>query len=400
MKNLICFILMSLPIFASASVWETEREWDSRAEADYQAWVAKNWERNFFAKPGFYKNVQMDCADTVYAMRLVYASENGLPFVMRDPTGGDAYISNEMNRWDDLGTESRKKAFLQFVYKVASTSSLPRDSYPVAVNRSAIGSGRFLLTDPASHHSWTVKYVSQQGIPFLLFSSRPARVQLFERFEFPTMGFLFPKGLRPETNAGFRAFRHPEDLGRPVWDVPGYSLEQYQIPLKGWSRQVQKKLALKGETGDQGLTRILGNACRGAQERVEMVTKSDALNARLGDRCFSATQFDDHSTPSRDVRLKGSFQELQSTYAKIVKAGLAISPTVLAQVTSVLNGDQAAGPNAFCNVRISRKKTLSLGQIYVRSMNNLLSSNPQDTLSMRWGLERSPSAKARSCPVY
>ena len=400
MKTLISFVLFMLPSLAVAGVWETTQDWTPQTEASYQNWVAKSWDKNFFAKPGFYKDVKMDCADTVYAMRLVYASMNGLPFVMRDPTGGGGTISNEMDRWDDMGSEARKRAFLQFVYKVASTSSLPRDSYPVAVSRSAIGSGRFLLTDPASHHSWTVKYVSQQGIPFLLFSSRPARVQLFERFEYPTMGFLFPQGLRPETNAGFRAFRKPEEIGLAVWEVSGYSLEQYKIPLKGWARQVQKKLALKSETGDQGLVRILGNACRGAEERVEMVNKASALNAKLGSTCFSASQYDDHSTPSRDVRLKGSFQELQSTYAKLVENGAKISPTVLAQVQSVLDGDEAAGRNAFCNIKISREEALSLGQVYVRSMNDLLSSNPQDTVRMRWGLDRSPSSKARNCPEY
>ncbi len=382
---------------ARADVWETSSNWNARAESAYQAWVTTKWQKNFFKKPGFYQNIAMDCADTVYAMRLVYAAENGLPFAMKDPTGGGGIISNEMTRWDHLPPDLRKREFLKFVYKIASTSSLPNDSYPVAVNRAAIGAGRFLLTDKASHHSWTIKSLSEHGVPFLLFASRPARIGLFERFEYPTVPFVFPNGIKPETHAGFRAFRHPRDLGKAVWQVPGYSLEQYTIPHKNWASQMQKRLALKSEGADQKLMRILANACQGAVERIDAVKRGDEINRSLGGACMTSIQFDDHSTPSRDSRLKGSFIELRDSYRRYLRNGKRISPRVRAQVEAVLAGDEGVDQDDFCPVQIERRTTLTLGQVYVRSLNDMMSADPHDSIAQRWGLQRFPSSKANSC---
>lgn len=394
-------VLWAVLIFtesSDAAVWETTANWTPRAEADYQAWVQANWDKNFFARPGFYKGLETDCADAVYAMRLIYAAQNGLPFAMKDPTGGSVLISNEMRRWDSLrSSDQRKRAFLEYVFELASTSSLPADSYPVAISRAHIGSGRFLLTDAKSHHSWTVRYLSAQGIPFLIFASRPAKVTFFERFEYPTMGFLFPRGLRPETHAGFRNFRQVDDIGKAVWDVPGYSLEQYQIPLKGWSRTMQQRLAQKKESIDQTLSRVLGNACRGVQERNELVLNADRLNRQLGRSCMNTQQYDDYSTPSRDIRLKGTFQEFQTTYQKLVQTGAKLPGVILAQVESVAKGDQNLGAKEYCTIQIAAGRTLSLGQVYARSLAGYLSSDPHDSVAARWGLEVSPGKKAQSC---
>ena len=397
-------LILTLAIVASilnsqahAAVWETTQDWGPEAEADYQTWVAANWNKNFFTQPGFYQNVTMDCADTVYSMRLIYSAEHGLPFAMKDPTGSGRIISNEMTRWDSKQSTARKRSFLLYVYGLASTSSLPSDTYPVEVSRDGIGSGRLLLTDPGSHHSWTIRYLSDEGIPFLLFASRPARTILFERFEYPTVPFIFPKGIRPETNAGFRAFRHPEDLLKPVWQVPGYSLEQYELPTANWSREIQKRVALVNESTDQALTRILDNACRGARERADIVSKADRLNRSLGNACMSASQYDDYSTPSRDERLQGSFKDLLSTYNRAAKTRSPISSSVLAKVKAVLAGENSISFAGFCAIKISSNDQLSLGQIYSRSMNGQLSDNPHDPITVRWGMEQGPSDKAQAC---
>jgi hypothetical protein len=219
------FLLTICCFPVQAAVWSNTNEWNQKWEIKYQEWVKKNWDKDFYKRETPYKNLRVDCADAVYTMRYAFAAENGLPFAIKDPTGGSTLLSNQITRWDSEAPEQRKRSFLQYLFDAVSTQSMPRDTYPVAVSRQTITSGAVLLTDASSHHSWTIKYVSETGIPFLVFSSRPAKSIMFTRYEYPTTSFTFPTGLKPETQAGFRAFRTPEQLGLAVWEVSGYSLE-------------------------------------------------------------------------------------------------------------------------------------------------------------------------------
>jgi hypothetical protein len=393
-------ILSGLVQPAQSAVWKTTNQWSPDWELKYQEWVLNNWDKDFFKRPGFYQNVAMDCADTVYSMRLIYSSLNGLPFAMQDPTGSGV-ISNEMSRWDSLPADKRLRAFLLYIFEMGDTASLPNDTYPVAPNRESVTSGALILTDRLSHHSWTIKYVSNIGVPFLLFSSRPARTQLFERYEFPSMEFTFPNGLKPERNAGIRAFRQPAWIGKPVWQVPGYSLEQYQLPYDKWISTMQRRLALQTETAEARASRILTEVCKGASERVDIIRLGVATNARIGSRCMNSQEYDDYSTPNRDKRMKDGFIALEEAYRDAVNVGTFSNVTLKQKLESVLSGENSKGDlNAFCTTEIAPGVTMTLGQIYARSLGGKLSNNPHDTLEMRWGLQVFPSSKAQSCPVY
>jgi hypothetical protein len=254
-----------------------------------------------------------------------------------------------------------------------------------------------LRTDPASHHSWTIKYISDTGIPFLIFSSRPAKTVLFTRYEYPTTGFTFPNGLNPETEAGFLAFRQPQDLLKPVWDVPGYSLEQYDIPIKKWAKTVQNILKLADESFDEIVVRQLNSICDGARDRVIYV--NDAIKyMNQVHRCFDAVEYDDMSSPSRDARLFGSINDLRATYANLSKKNLLskLSGKVLNELQQVVEG----ADGDYCLVKISSKTTITLNDIIQGFDRGWISSNPHDSLAARWGLTDEHSELALSCPVY
>lgn len=387
---------------AHAAVWETKKQWNDEAETAYRLWVQTNWNKNYFLKDGPLKNMIMDCADVVYAMRVIYAAEHGLPFVMKDPTTrAGTPITNEMTRWDSRPEGERLRPFLNLIFGVGSTMSLPADTYPTAISRATLGSGSIILTDKDKHHSWTIQNFSKTGIPYLLFGSRPARTLLYERNDYPSVGFVFPNGIRPETNAGFRNFRQPADIGKPVHEAQGYSLEQYSIPTNGgWMRAVQKRMQQVAETHEQRVVRLYNEACIGARERVDIVRAAIKLDQSIGSRCMSAAEYDDQSTPSRDQRLKDAFNDLSLSFKNAMgNGGLSVGARKL--VESALNARaSAADPDASCLVEIAPGKKLALGQIFGYSMANTLSNNPHDTLEMRWGLAKGPSAKASSCPVY
>ncbi|MDX9731968.1 MAG: hypothetical protein RBT63_09370 [Bdellovibrionales bacterium] len=386
-------------VAARAAVWENSETWNESWEEKYRHWIESEWTQDYFVKAGPLSGLKADCADVVYAMRIVFAAEHGLPFVMKDPTtrSSERVISNSMTRWDQQEPGQRLRSFLTYVYGIGSTASIPADTYPVAIRPSTLGAGSLILTDRSTHHSWTIKNFSNTGIPYLLFGSRPARALLYERNEYPTVGFVFPKGIRPETNAGFRNFRQPQDIAKAVHEVPGYSLEQYSLPTKGgWMRAVQKRMQKIEETSEQYVNRILAEACKGARERVDIIHGGVKKAAEIGSRCMTAQEYDDHSTPSRDTRVKGTFEELQEALNEGMAAGT-LTERTQKDVGAIFD---RKGDDTVCPVEIKAGTFLSLGQIYVASTDGKLSNNPHDTLEMRWGLQAGPSAKARSCPRY
>jgi hypothetical protein len=396
-------VFVTLVVFsqaASAAVWPATRQWDSQAESNYRAWIENSWDKNFFTQPGPLHGLKVDCAKAVYSARFVYSWMNQLPFVVNDPTGGSALISNEMSRFDSLAPKKRVRAFFLFLADMLDTHTLPNDTYPVAVSRDAIHGGTILVTDIHHHHSWTVKFLSDTGIPFLVFGSRPPVNVLYERFEYPSSDFLFPRGLSPEINAGFRAWRHPEDLKSPVWMVPGYSLDQYALGRDTWGDEMQKHLQLSQETNEGAVRRLLVEACRGFKERIESVNSSIAYVAKVGGRCMTRAEFDDYSTPSRDQRMKDTFAALEQAYNRTLRSGFSAA-ALAAQARSVI-AQPGSEPlaNAYCVLPIIGNQTMTLGEVRLRSNLNLLSSNPLDDPSARWGLEASPTGLARACPVY
>lgn len=104
-------------------------------------------------------------------MRIVFAYEHSLPFVMQDPTAAGKTLSNTMKRWDKNGEISRVRSFLTYVYGIASTRSLPNDTYPIAITKGTVKAGSLILTTQKNHHSWTVKNMLSIGVPHLIYNS-------------------------------------------------------------------------------------------------------------------------------------------------------------------------------------------------------------------------------------
>lgn len=398
LKFILCplFVLL-FSLTSMASVWENLNSWDAQWEAKYQNWVLTSWDKYFFTKKSIYQDLLVDCADTVYSMRYVFAAENNLPFVINDPTGGKLPISNDMNRWDHLLPDQRKREFLFYLFDLVSTQSIPNDTYPVAVNRQTLTSGTLLRTDQASHHSWTIKYIGSTGIPYLIYSSRPAKSNLFTRYEYPSTAFTFPNGNKPETRAGFLGFRWPQHLKWAVWRVPGYSLEQYNIPLATWGTDLQEILKLRNETLNEKVSRMILPICQGGEDRIEYVNEALIYSQSIN-RCMNAKEFDDFSSPSRDKRLRNSIDELKKLYDSLIKDGSIsqLDPLTIDKLEQIFDG----APGNYCPLDVSSTLTISLNDMVQAFNKGWLSSNPNDPVEARWGLTRPPGNGARYCPIY
>ena len=127
-------LLTFLPSTASADVWAEENQWDDLWEGRYRQWVRTNWKDDIFmdpSKPVYYK-YENDCADAVYAMRLIFAFEHRLPFVINNRDKAGQVVSNRMKTWDNLSPPQRVRRFMDYVGDMHSSESLRTDSYPDA----------------------------------------------------------------------------------------------------------------------------------------------------------------------------------------------------------------------------------------------------------------------------
>ena len=419
-RSLVVTLLMTLgltvPLLTAvtghAAVWKTQQTWTPEWEERYSAWVKKNWDTQFFAQPGTaYSDLKLDCADVVYSMRIIFAAENGLPFAIKDPSGGKTPITQAMSRFDTIPEQGGKRvrAFLNYIFSIAGTASIPSDTYPVKPDPSGIRSGTLLLTDKESHHSWTIKDITPEGLPHLIFSSRPAKTGLLSRVGYPSMEFTFPKGVIETRHAGFRAFRLPEEIGKPVWEAKGYSREQYEIPAQQWRETIQARMATRTEDENTKIQRLWKEACTNTQDRVTAVNEGLAFLATYPEECLDPKSYDDYSTPNRDLRLKNSYQDLESAIRNARESKALLSSETLEMIAefeasesepSSLPPSSESGISSSCSVKISPTLTLSLAEVRKRSYAGLLSSNPHDPLNIRWGQAKGPSPRAQKCPVY
>jgi hypothetical protein len=429
-----CFVFFSFFILqtqAQAHVWPTQNQWSPDWENRYSEWVKNNWDENFFLKPNTpYTNLKLDCADVVFSMRAIFAYENRLPFAVQDTTNTSKIrlISNQMKAFDRLpitddempGYEfgPRMRAFLIYLFNTQGTFSIPYNTYPAAINRQSVRPGSLILTDRESHHSWTIKDILPIGIPHLIYNSRPASTQLKKVTYLPSMEFTFKDYKRGDSpdytrNAGFRNFRKIEDIGKPAWKIQdpdeppqsGFSdvsYDQYQFNYNQYRREIQKRLALVEETPDQQLKRILETSCQLAKERVAAVQEGLVFRESLADnQCMSDADYDNFSTPNRDLRLRNTFEELAEAY-KGLSWGFLSDTQLIQHLQDVIDNapkyKNMNTQNRYCAFEFAPGRWMSLNGAYRFSTQKLFSSNPYDDLNWRWGLKNNSPQDPRSNP--
>ncbi len=422
--RLIILVLM-MSINANASVWDATNQWNAEWENKYEQWVKANWNIHVFdtklradGSLNPYYGLRTDCADTVYSMRIIYSFENKLPFVVNDPTKKGNLINNNMSRWDGLSSNDKIKNFLKAMFSILSTRSLPNDTIPVAISREWIHSGGLILATKVNHHSWTIKDILSFGIPHLIYHSVAGGATtstLDERKSWPNPSWVFQGDQTPQGNAGFRYWKPQSYITDPAWKVPGYSEEQYRIPLNSWVEVVQHKLALDKETDQSLVNRMLGNICDGINSRIKDVKEAiDFVNAS-GNKCMDYTTYDNYSTPSRDHRVYDDMMSLRKSYKQILdlNGGRLIDPKLKKQLDKIYpqisqSAMTEAGSmqvsvvdqNSVCIISYQTNKKADLAEIKRRMFLGLISNNPLDGLLYRWGELKGPSTLAKQCPSW
>jgi hypothetical protein len=388
---------------AQAAVWQETQSWNSSWEAKYSEWIRTSFNEEIFVT-GPYKGIPTDCSDAAYAARLIFAYENKLPFVIKDPSGGASRITNKMSRFDNIGDSlQRVRKFILYVGDVTGTKSLPNDTYPVVVSREYVRPGtvwarvrvsRDSIVERILHggvtedpgHAEIVKDVSDVGAIYLIGSTVPKTVRQLHT----TSSLVF---MPIETSTGLRNWKQPEYYNMSETSIPGYSLEQFTTLGKGglggrklsrWADQVQDRLALRQESQGESVSRQVENVCALVTSRVDNVQRGEARRLKLGGACMDAGDYDSYSTPSRDKRIKATLKALTQAAEShgITKV----------QRTKKLKEELDKCPA----IQYAPGQFVTLYDFSIALLKNDVSSDPNDSLAARWGL----APKTSNCKQY
>lgn len=393
-------LTVSLLLFANvsyASLWDDKNKWDKQWEKRYQLWVQKNWTEDFFMDPKkpLYNKVEHDCADTVYLMRLIFAYENKLPFVINNPSRPGKLITNKMKKWDKLPPFKKMRAFMDYVSDMTSTKSLRHDTYPIALNDIKPGD---VYVAPGVH-SYQVVNITETGIAEVMASTTPKAPRFMSRIaSFP---FYVPEDYKKEGD-GYRRFKQPKLIKKPNKVQPGYSSEQYKIAKDvkfnyvAFTDIIARRMGKRPEQPAEKTLRLLIALCMYANDRAVYVY--DALwhlqKIRKGGRqCMNRSEYDAYSTPSRDKRLAAFFGAVKHHLDQSWKLDSRTRPQIMA--ATIFNKKnppprETKLTNDFCMVQMSlgEKYYISLRELRLNIESGRVISDPHAGLEYRWGIAK------------
>lgn len=404
MKSLLFFISISFGLYAQ--VWESFEVWTPEWETKYSKWVESESVHSgiFHSKSSPYYGISVDCADTAYAFRAVFAFENNLPFKVKNPSyrpGRVRYYSNESEHssWNKLSDPTKRLVkFVNMLGGFLGTETLSaNDSYPIALDKIIPGDMflyKIVKSDGVVRHAYNLKRITEIGLFDLIYSTqerkknkRPlAHTKNQKLHHMPTINVW-----------GFKRFITPENFEIEATNYQDFSLEQYAIAKESsmtddlFFNHVQELLKQQEETKDVLVKRLIDDLCEKAHDRVDVVLNGYNYMIKNNNKCMSYTDFDTFSTPSRDGGLKEDFNKLLDLSSEIISNHLEneLSEETLSLLEMVANRelDEASKEvlKEYCQINYYKDKSLDLNSFYWALKNNLVSSHPNDDIYRRWG---------------
>jgi len=400
---------------ASAEIWSAENNWNSAYEQAFPEWVRTNFGKDAFHKPEEKAlfGLALDCSDAIYAMRIIYAWQNRLPFEINDPRNGKI-LSNQYKKWDgfretrrhenDDGTwktyqgpeyteADKVRAFIEFVGDITSTLNLVNDTYPVALEDVQPGD-MFLLP---RNHAYIVKDIDPTGAMTTLSHSSPRAWRVMAEIN------DFPAEV-PEDKSkrdGYRRFKPHEYLRKNPMKVPGASDEQWKLAAalggdrEAFALATQNALASIKEPLGAKAERLFTSLCDYTIQRVDIVNQSmsylDHIDQNMGRQCMTFGEYAEHSTPGRDKKLTGQFKLLraltQNPEWQTEQFGLKPVIEALFDPSNALS-EQEMG--AYCSVPFDIRggRQITLREIWRGIEAGRMVADPHAPLDSRWGLSR------------
>jgi len=291
------------------------------------------------------------------------------------------------------------------VSRTVSTRSLPESSLPVAMNPNSFRPGIFFVKP--NDHRYQIKDISDFGIPITMSSTVPYMVRYFDRYEaFPAYNIEDVKTYRD----GYRRFLLESELYAPKPQLPGYSLEQFQISQdqdfdQHFTNSVYRERISGGvrEPLPDRVNRMMINICNASRNRVDYVAAALKAQSKLvvqGRQCMNAAEYDNYSTNSRDRRFANYFHQLHQLVQTSAFKKMKKTP-IMRYAKHLYSGNHSAVTEGefleWCSVKYVSGRRISVRQIWNQILEGNIVSNPNASAVQRWGL----GAPFRtSCPVY
>lgn len=416
MKKYLALTLLPLLFGApkvEAAIWQDYNSWSMFWEQQYSNWMRSHHvrEKMFTDRNSPYYGINPDCADTAYALRIIFSYENKLPFAIINPSGNRGLspsLNNKSKKYDRLPSElARVKALIEEVGSSVGTENLTRfDSYPVSIDHIVPGSLFTYKIDAqfknSIRHAYNIKDINPVGSFDVIYSTQAnqkIRGDLLRRKDFEFFNL-------PSDPWGFRRFKWPEHIGKPLSVIPfemGASQEQFELANRlgrsGFFRYVKQRLATAIENPSDRMDRLLEGVCFEGRARVGYV--QDAINhLRLtGNRCMNYQDFDAFSTPARDKAIQEQFLKLRDALSEAVRIGHTFTMTYDI-VNYIFNGIGHSGIEQVllkkCSISYKPGQYITLRDYWLRSNSGRMSSHPNDSLEVRWGERTSPKTNCRS----
>jgi len=414
--SLSILILLSSSLFAQ--VWTPLHKWQDSPiewEEKFQKWVeSEQVHREMFTKEDSpYKDIYTDCADFIYALRIIFSYENSLPFKALVPgtkySKIKKYYSQSSKRWNHLDETSRVRSFILHVIDNLGTDHLAHnDSYPIKL--ADIKSGDIFMIkftpegkETQTKHSQVIKSISEIGLFDVIYGTR--NTVLEKKNLYHVKQRKFSDNLAPFINhQGFKRFKQPWQYEATVTDLPSYSQEQYKRTNEhqgeGFFKYVQALHKKKDETVEQGAKRFFTSLCESFQERAKFVDSALKYLEKINHRCMNYSEYDTHSTPMRDGQIKALISDAQifkevrqpnneeNSYSQLINILFSENSGALEKETI-----QKA-----CLIKVSENYSFDLVEVKDLLLSGLLSSNPNDKIEYRWGIKN--SHLKTKCPEF
>lgn len=388
MKIKLLFISILISLNCSASVWNSENSWNLDYQQKYSKWIKSQLNLDIFTSTDSdYYGVATDCADFIYAMQIIFAYENKLPFSINY---SNKVISNNINLFDNIISQNKRlKQFISHVSDLVGSYNLTyKDSVPVSIDD--IRPGDFFTyktndTGETIFHSYLIKEINENGNLELIYSTTPKKVRkLLVRLGMPA---------RPVTGRpfGFKRYkRHIPELD--YGSSTQYDLVESLGPNQAM-KQIKKLIQKRPETRPEAVHRKIFNMCNSMESRELAVVDALAYKKFINGRKMNKIEYYNYSTPSRDKILYGTIHELSLFWKKMKRHDLELeikSETVREALNYLVGSYPSSKGSArlkrICSgIKINYIAPIDYKLFSKRYKSGKISSNPNSSYKHRWG---------------
>jgi hypothetical protein len=440
---------------SSQSVWNTERSWNSETEALYSAWinvlfydadersswpalneVTQNPDRNFLYNhfslgedDADGKNkvlMEPDCADNPFYLRAYFAWKLGLPFGYHECDRGylgraprtDRWITNESIISRSNPTQ-KFNTFLRMVMNGVHSGTARTalndensDYYPVPLSQEALRPG-VVFADPYGHTLILVRRIAQTiDTPGVLLSvdAQPDGTVGIKRFW--KGNFLFTTS-EVIGEPGFKAFRpivvsdgklrlmKSNDITANSGLIP-FSLQQKGMESETFYHTMERIINPNPLDPEMAMFDLIKALHEQLVVRITSVANGEVymkthpgtvipMPGRAAGVFQAGGQWEDFSTPNRDLRLLIAMDAVLDFPDKIVRSPGDFKMPMLQSPEKVKKNLEALLDKKLTELSITYTRTngtdqtLTLAEILKRRETFEMAYNPNDGIEIRWG---------------